>query len=258
MPLKTGNISPQHPRADTGRIYLKPRDEEIMKIIAEQGGMRYDQVGMWLSFFPEWQSIQEGHPRELIRGEDGRERPRGLTPLTTNAVRRVVRRWLRKGYATYDRLQANKPFWIWMLDSYMEEYGLPYAGTRPSKKMLQHLYQINEVRIILARSTQFPRHTWLSERSIIAEREEAMPEVTFAHPPDGALLLENGKKIAIEIERSIKDYQTLEEIHLDLLENYIQVFYFCTQQVEPVLLNARSKLNDDQQERIVIYAVLND
>lgn len=148
--------------------------------------------------------------------------------------------------------------WLWMIDPYMREYGLPYDGHRPPKKLLKHLYDVNEVRFTLARSRQFPRHTWLSERAILAEREEAMPGVAFEHPPDGAMLLPNGLRIAIEIQRSIENYSILEETYLDLLENYAEVYYFTSKTVEPVLLEARSRLNPDQQEQITIYAVLED
>jgi hypothetical protein len=245
------------PYSNKGRILLNHRDEWMMPIVAEQGGMRYDQLGMWFAFYPEWQEIQEGKPRRIITLE-GRETLAPLVPLTENAIRRIIRRWFLKKFAAADKLQDKKPMWIWMIDPYMREYGLPYEGHRPLKKLLRHLYDVNEVRFTLARSRQFPRHIWLSERAILAEREEAMPGVPFEHPPDGALLLQDGRRIAIEIQRSIENYSVLEETLLDLLEHYTEVYYFATKAVEPKMQESRSWLNQDQQERITIYAVLED
>ena len=85
-----------------------------------------------------------------------------------------------------------------------------------------------------------------------------MPDVPYEHPPDGVMLLPDSRRIAIEIQRSIENYSILEETFLDLLENYSEVYYFATKSVEPVLIEAQSRLNLDQQERITIYAVLED
>jgi hypothetical protein len=246
------------PYANKGRIILNARDEWMMPVVAEQGGMRYDQLGMWFAFYPEWQEIQEGKPRRIITTEDGQETLAPLVPLTENAVRRIIRRWFQKKFAESDKLQDKKPMWIWMTNAYMQEYGLPFQGHKPQKKLLKHLYDVNEVRLTLARSRRFPRHTWLSERAIIAEREEAMPDVPFEHPPDGALLLPDGSRIAIELQRSIEMEQTFEETMLDLLDNYAAAYYFTTETVEPVLTRARSRLNPDQQEQITIYHVLKE
>lgn len=244
--------------ANKGRIILNQRDEWMMPIVAEQGGMRYDQLGMWFAFYPEWLEIEEGKPRRIITAEDGQEMLAPLVPLTENAVRRIIRRWFQKKYAASDKLQDKQPMWLWMTDAYMQEYGLPFQGHKPPKKLLKHLYDVNEVRFTLARSRQFPRHTWLSERAIIAEREEAMPGVPFEHPPDGALLLPDGRRIAIEIQRSIEMEQIFEETMLDLLDNYAAAYYFTMETVEPVLIRTRSRLNLDQQEQITIYTVLKD
>ena len=246
------------PYANKGRIILNQRDEWMMPIVAEQGGMRYDQLGMWFAFYPEWQEIQKGKPRRIITTPEGQETLAPLVPLTENAVRRIISRWFIKKFAAADKLQDKKPMWIWMIDPYMREYGLPYEGLRPPKRLLKHLYDVNEVRFTLARSRQFPRHTWLSERAILAEREEAIPGVPFEHPPDGALLLQDGRRIAIEIQRSIENNSVLEETLLDLLENYTEVYYFTTKTVEPKMQESQSRLNPDQQERITIYAVLED
>lgn len=252
---------PYRQRRDTHSVKFQERDEWLMAIIAMMGGMRYDQIGTWLAFFAEWREMKAGKKRHMIQGEDGEMVLAPLVPLTENAVRRVIGRWFVAGYAAADKLAesdriGDRHFWLWMTDAYMAEYGLPFDGSRPPKKMLKHLYQTNEVRLTLARSTKFPRHVWISERAITASREEAMPGVPFEHPPDGVLQFEDGSRAAIEVERSIKDDYKLEQILLDLLENYDEVYYFTTEATEPVIERARSLLNTDQQERITIFAVL--
>jgi hypothetical protein len=255
--------SPYHTRRDKHTVKLNLRDEWLMAIIAAMGGMRYDQIGAWLAFFAEWREMKAGKQRHMIQGEDGKPVLAPLIPLTENAVRRVIGRWFAKGYAAADKLVesdriGDEHFWLWMTDAYMAEYGLPFDGSRPPKKMLKHLYRTNEVRLTLARSTKFPRHQWISERIIVAEREEAVPGVPFEHTPDGVLQFEDGTRIGIEVERSSKNYGELGKVLIDLLENYTEVYYFTTEATEAVVETARSLLNTNQQERITIFAVLTD
>ena len=82
-----------HSRSDSGRIVLTPRDLWAMRWTAEQKALRYDQLAELLGFWPCWQARHDQRIDGQIPEIDQ------LVPFTINAVRRVVNRWMRKGYA---------------------------------------------------------------------------------------------------------------------------------------------------------------
>lgn len=70
-----------------------------MEIVAQQGGMRYDQLGTWFAFWLEWQEIEEGKPRRIITTEDVQETLASLVPLTHNAgTHTPIHRWSRLSF----------------------------------------------------------------------------------------------------------------------------------------------------------------
>lgn len=100
-------------------------------------------------------------------------------------------------------------------------------------------YYYHEVKLVdlyLTLMAQYPGSDWRSERHLQQEKcQNGFGQ--FAHVADGLLTLPDGKKIAIELELSLKGRTRIERIlkgyatqfHLD------EIWYFCTRRVHAAL-----------------------
>ena len=89
-----------------------------------------------------------------------------------------------------------------------------------------------------------PDATWITERRLIRQKQDDMPG-NKEHLPDGILILPDEKRIAIEVELSVKardrllniltDYEVDKTIH--------EVWYFCSPKVLPVLRETAASLS---------------
>ena len=115
----------------------------------------------------------------------------------------------------------------------------------------------------MARRLQDPgaawfKHTWVSERAIKASYPQHTPGIVLPHLPDGAMELDEdafvkmadgelqpfrrGDRLAVEIERSRKDFHRLDVILPDLLKHYVGVWYFCRPKAADAVLKTRERL----------------
>jgi len=81
----------------------------------------------------------------------------------------------------------------------MYHTGLPYRAEPPKDRVLEHIYYINEVRLML--EEQDPSQQWISERSIQAVQEKRQKGQRLQHIPDGILVI-GEKRIDIEVQLS--------------------------------------------------------
>jgi hypothetical protein len=168
------------------------------------------------------------------------------------------------GQALKLRPWRDHPMWVMLTPAGERWLGLSYTPIDFPAGELEHLYVINEVRLFLLRSTQIPAHTWISERELQQDEPLKVAEMELPHRPDGVLLLEQrgqikvrgetidlegGERIAIEAERSRKNYKELEADLPSLMEHYDRAWYFCSPGAYDALSEARERYLPSPRDR---------
>lgn len=194
LPKKRRKNSKQ--RRDKGKKLIKRRDRVVLPWIAEQYAAGIDQV------------------RELLSRMPGRGgRPVSPTGLTMSAVLQVVDRWVTLGLVEYRRIYEGEPGWIHLTSSGLRTLHLPYTMLTPAVSTLLHLYHINRVRLDLER--RHPDFRWISERTLRARQTRRESGSVLPHLPDAQV--RTPKLVAVEVERSPKSDQELDDILTELL-----------------------------------------
>jgi hypothetical protein len=170
--------------------------------------------------------------------------------LRLKAVSRIIKELERKGWVEIADPWKDRPKWMHVTILGLRRLGLDYneAQFPENEEELDHLYQITRVRLLVGRRLEDPEaawfpHTWISERAIKARYPQNEAGVTLPHLPDGALELDedalvkmaDGEKfpfkrgdcLAVEVERSRKNFARLDVILPNLLKHYAGVWYFC-------------------------------
>lgn len=100
------------------------------------------------------------------------------------------------------------------------------------KKIPLNIYehQLAVIDVYLTLMKIYPDATWISERRLIREKADSND-----HLPDGVLVFPDGKYCAVEVEKTLKAKDRLEDIMLryGLQLNYKEVWYFCSTSVMP-------------------------
>ncbi len=93
-----------------------------------------------------------------------------------------------------------------------------------------YLHQLTVVDVYLKLMERFPDATWISERSLKRDQYVKGSFVRYGHVADGLLLLPDDKKIAIEVELTMKGKDRLGKIvHSYALNRSIsEVWYYCS------------------------------
>jgi hypothetical protein len=248
-------------RADKGRIKITPRDWSGLRFVAEMRAVRLDHLGQW--FAPGLEPAQ----REQRVGPaypPGEKRRRLPWPCDPNKRLKntydIVRRWQALRFAHLEKPFLDAPMWCWVTKRGLEELGLAYEAEFPVLADLPHIHQINHVRLTLARASQtgnqIPTHTWISERALASEQGERLAGRPAGHRPDGALHLCDGSREAVEVELTRKSYERLQAILEELTapdSGYRSVRYFVSESVAAALIEARTQLDEERQERMFIY-----
>jgi len=216
-------------RSDKGRVQLTDRDQWALRWVAQQYAVRLDQVQNLLG-------------REAGRGA----KEEGM--ISENAARLVVNRWKRAKLAEYRKITVEDPGWVWMTAHGLQEFALPYKMYEPSLAKLDHLFHVNEVRLML--EDERLGGTWRSERAMRAGMTYTKGD-TFPHLPDAVLTTAEGP-IAIEVELTPKKPADLLAIVQELAQTYDQVWYFTTDETHNGLLAAKRRLEQEVAERVVV------
>jgi hypothetical protein len=148
---------------------------------------------------------------------------------------------------------------------------------------LEHLYDINEVRLHLEETEEKEGVRWISERQLL-QGVQRVKGMTLLHRPDGELHYTDGTVNAVEVERTRKHWPELAEILVELLrgEEYLRlkaergwkgaremsqytqsqyrmIYYFAPPDVRQYLWRARARLvreggvSAEEAERLAVF-----
>jgi hypothetical protein len=166
---------------------LRRRDLELVGWLGEQYGARTDQV----------ETLLDCGPR---------------------TVQRVIARLRDAGLITTRRLLVGEPAWVLPTSTGMRAAGQHFGAWHPRIGLLAHVAAVNDVRLhVQARS---PESEWIAERLLARERQAG------EHLPDGVVLTE-GRRVAIEVELTIKSQRRVSAILDELTGRFDAVLYFC-------------------------------
>ena len=198
-----------------------PRDLEVLTWIAEQYGVRRDQLAVLLA-------------RE---GVVATKTPGRLAPAT---VKYWVERWKPAGVIGTVRLLVGQPSWVWVTRLGLEHLEVAYRYWEPQARSVAHLYAVNQVRLLV--EARHPEAVWRSERALRSERAFQPAQTHAEHLPDAEVELRE-QRIAIEVERSPKKPRPLQAILYELARRYDGIWYFCPKAAQGAMQRAVAQLD---------------
>jgi hypothetical protein len=170
-----------------GHEVLRRRDLEVLGWLAEQYGARVDQLEVWL----------------------------GCGPRT---VQRAVARLRVAGLVRTQRMLVGEPAWVTPTAAGIAVCGAGFGVWRPWIGLLAHVAAVNDVRLHI--QGRAPATEWVPERVLARER------CAGEHLLDGVAVIE-GRRIAIEVELTVKSRRRVTAIVDELAGRYDAVLYFC-------------------------------
>jgi hypothetical protein len=229
------------PSMPSSEITLTQRDLTCLAWIALQYAIRLDQLRQLL-----FRHTPEADRYKLKPGTDR---------LSLDRTYEIINRWLALKLIEKNTILQGDKLWIWLTRQGLRTVQMPfnYGSGAPSSITLPHLFAINQVR--LAVEAKRPDDGWQTERQL---RKDAPPLVrgeTRPHTPDAILTnATNGKITAIEVERSAKNADELENDLRELAVTYKSIWYFATKktrrQVETML---EEKFTQEMRKPFVFY-----
>jgi hypothetical protein len=166
---------------------LRARDLELLYWLAEQYGARVDQLRALLGC----------HPR---------------------TVERMLARLRAAGLIELRRLLVGESAWVNPTSRGLRVTGQGFGVWRPRLGVLAHVAAVNDVRLHVARCS--PQSEWVCERVLAREREAG------EHLSD-ALVITEGRRVAIEVELTVKSRQRVRAILDELSQRHDAILYFC-------------------------------
>ena len=139
----------------------------------------------------------------------------GCGPRT---VQRMLARLREAGLVTTRRLLVGEPAWVIPTSAGLRACGSSFGVWQPRIGLLAHVAAVNDVRLHIQQRS--PASEWVSERVFARERSSG------EHLPD-ALVLTDGRRVAIEVELTVKSRRRLTGILDELAGRFDAVVYFC-------------------------------
>jgi len=217
---------------------MTERWEEALRIIHQQGALRFDQLQKVLG---------------RLSPDPGRMKQPGI--LSEERTRKILRRWRAEDLYVYKVFYVKRKAWLWLTRKGIKYTGLDMRYYEPSPASLPHLEAINDLRLLI--EERRPQDMWKSERELRAEQEARQKGSTIKHLPDAELISANGNVIAIECELTIKSDKRLQDVLYDLAANkrYSTIWYFCPEHVYDVLRRTITTLPPEHRKRFVLYSL---
>lgn len=166
---------------------LRRRDLDVLSWLGEQYAARVDQLATLLDCGP-------------------------------RTVQRVTGRLRDAGLVTTRRLLVGEPAWVIPTGAGLRAAGQRFGVWQPRIGLFAHVAAINDVRLhVQARA---PESEWVAERLLARERTPGQ------HLPDGVVITD-GRRVAIEVELTIKSQRRVTAILDELTQRHDAVLYFC-------------------------------
>jgi hypothetical protein len=140
----------------------------------------------------------------------------GCNPRT---VQRLLARLREQRFAEVRRLLVGEPAWVIPTVKGLRAAGLSFGMWRPRLGSLAHVSAVTEVRLHV--QSRSPDGEWVCERALV--REKLTPQ---EHLADGVVVL-NGRRLAIEVELTVKSKRRTRLIVEELAGRYDAVLYYC-------------------------------
>lgn len=231
-------------RRDAGSVRYGLRDLVGMSWCATQGAMRIDQLAQLFSQIDE-------------------------RPVSVDAARKSVGRWLDRGWATSRTLLKGQPPFVWLTPAGMRVSGLDFPSEEPALSTLAHNADVVAIRLTI--QTAYPNGIrWRSERSMRAVVPPRTRGQSSPHLPDGEVIFPDGQIVAIERERVAKTIERTRRIQMGLLSRkfdydaasdvivaslpprYASVCYYASDEAISVVQKAAAGLPGDLGSRLQI------
>ncbi len=154
-------------------------------------------------------------------------------PSTKRRLYKIMARLMEGGLVRHERIFYNRPG-IYRLTKKGAGYtDLPAIKTIP---LSYYHHEITLIDLCLTLKARYPTATLITERQLKHEKFMGGLGVK-GHVADGLLLFEDGKKIAIELELSLKGQLRVEKIFRAYSTQFDieEVWYFCTREVKTAL-----------------------
>jgi hypothetical protein len=133
-------------------------------------------------------------------------------------VQRTVARLRDAGLAVTRRVLVGEPAWLLPTPTGLKACGSSFGVWQPRLSLIAHVAAVNEVRLHIQGLS--PALEWVCERALARDR------LAGEHLPDALVLLDGGR-VAIEVERTIKSRQRVVAILDELCTRFDSVVYFC-------------------------------
>jgi DNA-binding transcriptional ArsR family regulator len=166
---------------------LRRRDIEVLGWLAEQYAGRTDHL----------QVLLDAGPR---------------------TVQRTLARLRKAGLIRTQRVLVGEPAWVLPTAAGMTACNSGFGIWRPRIGLLNHVAAVNDVRLHV--QGRAPATEWIPERVLARDR------LAGEHLPDGVAITD-GRKVAIEVELTLKSRRRINAILDDLTTRYDAVLYFC-------------------------------
>src|SRR3954468_23771372 len=186
-------LEPAPPRrADAGLVRATERDLRLLRWVAEQYAVSIPQLA-----------------RLMGRSE--------------HAARWLRARWQRAGWVQGRTLLVGRPVFVWLTRDGSRVAGAAFKAWEPNAGALAHIEAVNDVRLLVAQRR--PEAVWVCERELSARPLPGAPSVR-AHRPDAVVNVDGDRRVAVEVELTLKSRARLERIVGQLLGEYDAVWYF--------------------------------
>lgn len=206
-------------------IHYTKRDLAVLRWMGEQYLARLDQVALLLA-----------------RGCKTEEQPApGVVPrLSVSRTKSLLTRWQKAGLIEKEQILYKQPLWAWLTVEGLAQVDLPFRSVSPRVGQLEHLYYVNQARLLL--EGQRPTLRWQSERAFRSEETSGIGG--RGHWPDGVVINEDGKAVAVEVELQHKGHRRVREIVYESLQHYQTIWYFIAPHLRPMLEEIKHGLGE--------------
>lgn len=207
-------------RSDKGLIRLNERDLVSLRWIGGQYAIRLDTL-------------------QILLGRLASQSTKEPDRVQESTARRVVARWEQENLVGRRKFFFAQPDWIWLTGRGLHQMDLPYKPWTPKVSQLNHLHDVNRVRLRVEQHYG-SKARWRGERQLRIQYRDR----TGWHVSDGEVITQGGAVIAVEVELTQKSRKRVDEIVGRLAEQYDRVWYFVNDATRPVITAATRSCQD--------------